>query len=167
MTFKSTICFILAIPLFCAQRGVAQFDPAISFSFSKGQKVLLIGIQSDMSTISLALERKMKEQFTRSKSFRIVDKETKADFLFIIVVDPSSPELDEIALVVLPEVYKQFRSELAELRRAAIWQLEGHYKAHRNAALLTSTLGLSSIFHRPSVSQDLVKRFHQEVLSKK
>ena len=83
------------------------------------------------------------------------------------MLDASSRVADELALVLLPDDYVQFNHNLDSLRSVAIWQSDGHFKVGRNTALVGATLGASKIFHRPSVSQGLVKRFHKEVIPKK
>jgi hypothetical protein len=145
-----------------------QMPPGkLEFQFRKEQFVYVVGAESlsrnlTITSANLELERKAKEQFRKEKVFRIAKTLAEADFVFFILIDSNSDVADEIALAILPSDYKDQGTSLDTLRAKAIWQETAHFKRGRNAALAGATIGLSGIFHRPSVSKGLVKKFHQD-----
>ncbi len=138
------------------------------FRFRKEQAVYVVAVQGasrdlNVTSADLGLERSAKDQFKREKKFKLAKTLGDADFVFFILIDGSSRDFDEVALVVLPLDYLEHGQSLDSLRARAVWQEASHLKRGRHAALAGATIGLSVIFDRPSVSKGLVKKFHQDV----
>lgn len=160
MTGRNAVLAVALAPCMAAQTQ--------QFQFSKEQAVYVVAVQGASRNLSvtsadLGVERSAKEQFKREKKFKLARKLGDADFVFFILIDGSSRDFDEVALVVLPSDYSEHGQSLDALRARAIWQETSHLKRGRHAALAGATIGLSVIFDRPSVSKGLVKKFHQDV----
>lgn len=80
-----------------------------------------------------------------------------------MVIDESSQRVDEIAMAIMPSEYKANLANLDALRAASIWQSFGHTKG-KDIGLAAATLGWSAVFSHASVSRDLVKQFHHDVI---
>ncbi|OFW41080.1 MAG: hypothetical protein A3J28_15805 [Acidobacteria bacterium RIFCSPLOWO2_12_FULL_60_22] len=148
----------------------AQEKPSANqFRFSPEQSVYVVAVETSSRELSstkanLEIERFAKDQFRKERKFKIAPSLALADFVFFILYDSDSRDMDELAIVCLPSDYKEHGSDLDKLRTVALWQSDSHFKRGRNAALAGATMGMSAIFHRPSVSKGLVKKFHKEVL---
>lgn len=135
--------------------------PALAqkFQFSKGQQVYIVAIKNQDSP-SLQVQRLATDQFVDSKIFPVSNSLSASDFVFLILVDESRTRVDEIALALLPADYEHGRGNFDSMRKTALWQSDG---GAGPSILPSLTFGISRIFHRPSVSRELVKRFHREV----
>lgn len=147
------------------------FQTADTFKFAKEQRVYVVAVETGSRNLNatsgnLQLERLAKNQFKKERSFHIATALREADFVFFVVLDANSANFDEIAMAVLPGEYERAGGNLDALRNAARWQADGHYKRGRHAALAAGTLGLSAIWDRSGVVQELVKQFHKETLGK-
>ncbi len=146
-------------------------SPPDGFRFAPDQSVYVVAAQGlsrnlELTSSALELERKAREQFRKAKKFKIARTLNEAHFVFFVLIDPDSANFDELALAVLPTDYVRHGANLDALRSAALWQDTAHLKAGRNAALAGATLGVSAIFHRPSVVKGLVKQFHRDAFPK-
>ena len=142
-----------------------------AFQFAKEQRVYVIAVDATSRDLSatradLGLERAAKDYFKKANIFRVAKTLRDSDFVFFVMLDAASVNYDEVALAVLPADYERAGSNLDTLRNSALWQGDSHFKPGRNAALVGATMGVSAIFHRPSVIKDLVKQFHEDVIGK-
>jgi hypothetical protein len=149
---------------------VQQSAPSVlnKFKFSAGQSVYVVAVRTTSRDLSLTradleLERLAKNEFKKAKKFKIASALKDSDFVFFVLYDSGSSRVDQLALAVLPADYGQHGANLDAMRTVALWQGDGHYKVGRDAALVGATMGLSALFHRPSVVRDLVKQFHKDV----
>ena len=132
-----------------------------SFSFRRGQPVYIAGLRrnpgrgheiTDLSfgfAHGLDLDKQVRKEIQAQKIFRVVDKPSEAEFVFLVHVDASTAE----ALVLLPETYRQYKDkpiDLDTLRQAAY----GRY-----------TVGPYLVPRLAKISNSLVKKFHEEVMS--
>jgi S1-C subfamily serine protease len=110
------------------------------FKFAPGQLVYIV-------SPNLELQRKAGEQFGKDRQFKPADGLRKADFVFVAIMDASSGRRgEELALVLLPDDYSQYRADLDGLRDHAVWRGGGPLRAYGSEV------------------KKLVKQFEQEVL---
>ena len=133
--------------------------------FRKEQRVYVVGVEAASRDLSgtranLALERLAKDQFKKAGAFRVVNTLRDSDFVFFVMVDSASRNIEEVALAVSPVDYERLGGNLDALRNAALWQGENHFKAGRAVA----SLGWSEVFHSQNVVAGLVKQFHKEAI---
>lgn len=141
------------------------------FNFERGQRVYVVAVSTrsrdlDLTKSELEVERNAKDQFKKSKEFMVVSTLRSADFVFFILLDPTSSDAEELALAALPDDYEKYGSNLDALRNVALWQSNNHYNVGRHAALAGATMGVSVLFDHASVASSLVKRFQKETISK-
>jgi hypothetical protein len=130
-----------------------------SFSFRPGQPLYIatlrrnVGRGHEITDTNIGLghdldiEKRVRKEIEAQKVFKIVDKPSEAEFVFLVHVDASIAE----ALVLLPETYRQYKDrpiDLDTLREAAY----GRY-----------TVGPYLIPRLAKISTSLVEKFHQEV----
>jgi hypothetical protein len=131
-----------------------------SFSFRRGQTVYIAGLRRNVgrgheitdTTVGFAqgldIEKQVRKEIQAQKVFKVVDKPSEAEFVFLVHVDASTAE----ALVLLPETYRQYKDrpiDLDTLREAAY----GRY-----------TVGPYLIPRIAKISTSLVKKFHEEAM---
>ncbi len=132
--------------------------PGQSFSFRRGQAVYLAAFRQVIHrehaatdhTVNIVqeldVERRIRKEFEALQIFKVVDKPSEAEFVFLVYVDGSTAE----GLALAPEKYAQYKGkfDLDALREAA-WAraLVGPYKI--------PTLG--------KISNQLAKKFHETV----
>lgn len=132
-----------------------------SFSFRRGQPVYIAALRRNAgrgheitdTTVGLGhdvdIEKRVKREIEDQKVFKIVEKPSEAEFVFLVHVDASRAE----AFVLLPETYRQYKDkpiDLDTLRQAAY----GRY-----------TVGPYLVPRLAKISNSLVKKFHEEVMS--
>lgn len=130
-----------------------------SFSFRSGQSVYIAALRRNVGrgheitdlTFSfghdLDIEKQVRKEIQAQKVFKVVDKPSEAEFVFLVHVDASMAE----GLALLPETYRQYKDrpiDLGVLREAA-------YGRYTVGPYLTPRLG--------KISNHLVKKFHEEV----
>lgn len=122
-----------------AGSSVKPLDSGASrhFKFASGQAVYVV-------SNDLAVQRKAEEQFANDRQFKVASGLKGADFVFVALLDASSEE--ELALILLPDDYSQYRADLDGLRSHALWQGAGQLRRFGSAV------------------KRLVKRFEQEAL---
>lgn len=92
----------------------------------------------------LGYEGQIKEEFEKRRVFKVVNKLSDADFVFLIDIDGSAAE----GFAISPEKYSQYKekADLDALREAATWRgLVGPFK----------------IPTRGKLTSHLVKQFHE------
>lgn len=151
----SVLILALTLTGLSRQSGESKI-PGQSFSFRRGQAVYLAAFRQvihrehtttdHMVTIvqELDIERRVRKEFEALQIFKVVDKPSAAEFVFLVYVDGSTAE----GLALAPEKYAQSKGkfDLDALREAA-WERAqvGPYKI--------PTLG--------KISNQLVKKFHE------
>lgn len=130
-----------------------------SFSFRPGQPVYIAALRRNVGRgheitdltfgfgYDLDIEKQVKKEIQAQKVFKVVDKPSEAEFVFLVHVDASTAE----GLALLPETFRQYKDrsiDLDALREAA-------YGRYTVGPLLIRTLG--------KISDRLVKKFHEEV----
>ena len=130
-----------------------------SFSFRPGQPVYIAALRRNVGrgheitdlTVGfghdLDIEKRVRKEIEAQKVFKVVDKPSEAEFVFLVHVDASKAE----GLALLPETYSQYKDrpiDLDALRKAA-------YGDYTVGPYLTPRLG--------KISNSLVKKFHEEV----
>ena len=109
------------------------------FKFAPGQAVYIV-------SNDLQLERRAGEQFAKDRQFKVAGGLSGADVVFVGLLDTSSPPGEELALVLLPDDYSQYRADVDALRDHALWRAGGQLR------------GFGSEVKR------LVRKFEREVL---
>ena len=139
--------------------------PREALKITPGQRVYVVGAETTSRDLSLAksnleIERRAKEQFEKQRTFRLAGALKAADLVFLVIVDPSSENNEEIAIVVSPSDYLAHKSDIDALRDAAVWQSSASSRIKTAKQLAASYNPL----RRPSIAKELVKQFHREVL---
>ena len=109
------------------------------FKFAPGQKVYVV-------TSPVSVERKANDQFMKDRQFKVNNGLRGADFVFMVLLDESVYPEEELALVVLPADFSQYRTDLIALQDHALWRGGGPLHAFT------------------SESKSLVRKFEQAVL---
>jgi hypothetical protein len=140
-----------------------------SVKFTRGQRVYIVAVETtsrdlNSTRANFQIERRAKDEFAKARAFRVVSALRDSDFVFLVLLDAESRSFDEVALAVSPNDYERLGGNLDSLRNAALWQSNNHEKVGREAALAGATLGVSALFHNPSVVKGLVKQFHEDVI---
>jgi hypothetical protein len=86
-----------------------------NFKFAPGQTVYIAGN-------NLQLQRRAAEQFVSDHQFKVGGGLSGSDFVFVVLLDASALPAEELALVLLPGDYSQYREDLDALRDHALWQ---------------------------------------------
>jgi hypothetical protein len=162
----------LTVSLLLPAAGLAQAtnpSPA-PFELKAGQSVYVVAMDTssranNLTSGSLELERKAREQFERLKKFKVATSLPAADFVFIALLDRDSPDTDEVALAVPAAAYLANKDSIDKLRDAAIWQGLAHITKKKRAAGLLPGVAMYQAVSQPSLVKDLVKKFHKEALA--
>ena len=154
--FRSLVLAMMLAGVALAQTTAPTASP---FHFQPGQRVYVVAGRpwaQDQTALApdLQIERRAKGEFEKRRKFAIVSSISEADFVFLIILDPRSSDVDELGLALLPKDYLARRNDFDALRSLALWQT-------------SKALGYFDDFRHwhPSVSRKIVKSFHQEVLS--
>lgn len=139
-----------------------------------GQRVYVVGVESSfrdlsLSKLNLTIERLAKDQFAREGVFKNASAPRYADFVFLVILDPSSKDREEIAIAVSAADYTKRRADLDALRDVALWQSSAS-TAVRHTKPATKKQAVREIIASRygfglSVVQDLVMQFHREILA--
>jgi len=87
---------------------------ARNFRFIIGQSIYI-------AVSNLELQRKASDQFSADHRFKVAQGLGGADLVFVCILDG----VDEFAMVVLPDDYSEYRTDLDGLRDHAVWQAGG------------------------------------------
>ncbi len=141
-----------------AQQSSESKTPMQSFTFRPGQKVYIAAFRHGVHqqyrgatlTASIAqeldAEKRVRNEFEARQIFKVVDKLSAAEFVFLVYIDGSTAE----GLALAPEDYALYKGDfdLDEMREmACVRTLVGPYRI--------PTLG--------KISNHLVKKFHEVV----
>jgi hypothetical protein len=142
-----------------------------AFKFAPGQKVFVTALDMsfDGARLNLQVQRHVLEQFAKEKKFKIASALKDADFVFFVLIDPTSTEHDEIAFAIPAPAEADERGEsVEELRAMAAWEYSEHWYSGKELGTrepAIPTMGASLIFLRPTLPEKaLVKKFHKDVL---
>ena len=146
---------------------LADRSPVIKFV--RGQSVYVVAVEAasrdlNVTRADLRVERLAKDQFHKSRAFKVAGTLRQADFVFVVLLDAASRNSDEAALVVSPDDYERLGGSLDSLRNTALWQADNHLNVGRHAALAAASAGISVWFDHPSVVRGLVKQFQRDVI---
>lgn len=149
--------------------SVTGAQPTEHFKFAKEQRVYIVAAETQSRNLSetrddLQADRRAQKEFKKLGVFEIANALRQADFVFFVLIDSESRDVDELAVAITPADYEKDGSNFDRLRNVALWQSSGHLKTGRHAALAGATVGYSAFFDHPSVIRDLVKKFHREVV---
>lgn len=130
-----------------------------SFSFRRGQTVYIAALRRNVERrhdiIDLTLgfghdldiEKRVRKEIQAQKVFKVVDKQSEAEIVFLVHVDASTVE----GLALLPETYRQYKDRPIDL------------DALRQAAYGRYTFGPYLIPRLAKISNSLVKKFQEEI----
>jgi hypothetical protein len=142
-----------------AHQGSDRKPSGHSFSFRRGQPVYIAALRrngergheiTDLSfgfAHGLEIEKQVTKEIQAQKVFKVVDKPSAAEFVFLLHVDASRAE----AFVLLPETYRQYKDQPIDLDTL------------REAAYARYSVGPYLVPRLAKISNSLVKQFHQEV----
>lgn len=151
--------FVLVIALALTgftQQNIGPTVPGQSAAFRQGQPVYIAAFRqaihherrgtehTALVAQELDLEKRVRKEFEAIGVFKVVDKISEAEFVFLVYVDSSTAE----GLVLVPEKYRQLKEkfDLDMLREAA-------YGRHIVGPFKLPTSG--------KISDRLVKKFHE------
>ena len=128
-----------------------------------GQTVYVVAVKSSKQP-DPSTERKIKDEFEKHKSFKIVTSLQSADFVFIAVVEYEFNQMmvnnigagiedvkNVTAFIVPPNEYTQRKNDLGSLREKALWQTYQNNNARRTA----------------NMPRKIVNKFHEDTAPKK
>jgi len=149
---------VVAVLLVLASAASAQES-----AFKTGQAVYVVAVKSSKQP-DLSTERKLKDEFEKHKSFKIVTSLQSADFVFLMVVEYEFNQvmfnnigagIEEVksvaAFVVSPDAYTRHKADLDNLRNKALWQTSENNNARRTNNL----------------PKKVVNKFHEDTVTKK
>ena len=132
-------------------------------AFKTGQAMYVVAVKSSKQP-DLSIERKLKDEFEKHKSFKMATSLQSADFVFLMVVEYEFNQVminnigagvEDVksveAFVVTPDEYARHKADLDNLRRKALWQ-----NSENNNARRTSNL-----------PKKVVNKFHEDAGAKK
>lgn len=149
---------ILGVTAFAHQES-ARKPSGQSFSFRPGQPVYIAALRRNVGrgheitdltvgfSHDLDIEKQVRKEIEAQKVFKVVDKPSEAEFVFLVHVDASRAE----GLALLPETYRQYKDRPIDL------------DALRKAAYGRYTVGPYLIPRLGKISNSLVRNFHEEV----
>ncbi len=133
--------------------------PAASFTFRSGQSVYIAGYYNIAQAVIRSsdpafranlinrhppVEQRVGKEFEERRVYKVVEKVSEADFVFLVFIDGNMAE----GLALAPEKYNQYRSEL-------------DLDALRKAAYVRSTAGPYRIPTLGKISDHLVRKFSE------
>jgi hypothetical protein len=130
-----------------------------SFSFRRGQPVYIAALRRNLGRgheiIDLTLgfghdldiEKRVRKEIQAQKVFKVVDKQSEAEIVFLVHVDASTVE----GLAVSPETYRQYKDRPID------------FDALREAAYGRYTVGPYLIPRLAKIRNSLVKKFQEEI----
>ena len=103
-------------------------------AFKAGQTVYVV-VMTSSGQPDLSTENELKDEFAKQKTFKVAPSLQSADFVFLMLVEydynqvavgaiaVGSGNIKSVAaLVVPPDAYTQYKSDLDNLRDNALWQ---------------------------------------------
>jgi|ERR1051326_4382278 hypothetical protein len=139
-------------------------EKAPTIDIKPGASIYVVAIKSNNQAADLTAERKAKEEFSKSKTFKLATSLANADLVYFMLteyeynqtgvfgISTGSEDLKNIAVFVLkPDDYKAHKQSLDELREAAIWQQAKSTGPMRGSGQLSK----------------LVKAFQEQAIKKK
>jgi hypothetical protein len=103
-------------------------------AFKAGQAVYVV-VMTSSGQPDLSTEHELKDEFAKQKVFKVAPSLQSADFVFLMLVEydynqvavgaiaVGSGDIKSVAaLVVPPDAYTQYKSDLDDLRDKALWQ---------------------------------------------
>lgn len=155
------IALALVIASFASSGLIAENsteERAQPFAFRPGQAVYITAYHTDFRTgrgnpippgnivdSHLPAELRVREEFEKWQVYKLVNKPSEADFIFLVLLHDSAAE----GLVLAPAVFSQLGSKL-------------DIEALRAAAFARSTAGPLKIHTLGRISERLVQAFHEE-----
>ena len=156
------VLVIVLMPVAFGRQDSGRTMQAESLTFRRGQPVYIAAFRqvihredkTTSHTVGIAqeldVEKRVRKEFEDSRFFKVVDKLSEAEFVFLVYVDSSTGE----ALTLAPEKYRQHKEkfDLDTLREAA-------YGRYLVGPFLIPTLGkisdrLSESFHKDAMKGD-------------
>ena len=132
-------------------------------TFKAGQAVYVV-VMTSSGQPDLSTEHELKDEFAKQKAFKVAPSLQSADFVFLMLVEydynqvavgaiaVGSGDIKSVAaLVVPPDAYTQYKSDLDNLRDKALWQTGENYSFWRGGGL----------------PKRIVKKFHANAAPKK
>ena len=114
--------------------ALAAAASAQESAFKAGQAVYVVAVKSSGQP-DLSTEHELKDEFEKQKAFKVATSLQSADFVFLMLVEyeynqvavgaiaVGSGDIKSVAaLVVPPDAYTQYKSDLDNLRGKALWQ---------------------------------------------
>jgi ABC-type glycerol-3-phosphate transport system substrate-binding protein len=125
-------------------------------AFKAGQSVYVVVVTSSGQP-DLSTENELKDEFAKQKTFKVAPSLQSADFVFLMLVEydynqvavgaiaVGSGNIKSVAaLVVPPDAYTQYKSDLDDLRDKALWQTSENKR----------------FLHAGDLPKKIVKKFH-------
>ena len=162
---KSRYIVVLLFAAVCASAGLAaqdgkdrKSDPP--FTFRQGQTVYITAFHTiehftsrglnvvppaNIVDSHLPAELRVRKGFEKRKVYRLVNKASGADFVFLVLIHDNAAE----GLALAPEVFKEYQNKL-------------NIEALREAAYARATIGPLKIHNLGRLSEHLAKKFHEE-----
>lgn len=148
----------LASPGLNAQNSEQKAKPQ-PFTFRRGQSVYIAAFHREESYPrtpfgqivigeNLAAQARVRKEFEKWQAFKIADKLTEADFVFVVFIHDSAAE----GLAIAPENYNQFKDDLYKSDLVA--SRETAYGRYLVGPYKIPTLG--------KISNQLVRKFQAE-----
>lgn len=130
------------------------------FTFRQGQAVYIVAYHTiehfaaygrypipptNIVDTHLPAEQRVRKEFEKRRAYKLVEKASEADFVFLVVIHDSAAE----GLALAPEKYKQYPDKLG-------------IEALREAAYARSAVGPFKIHTLGKISDRLVEEFHKK-----
>jgi hypothetical protein len=128
-----------------------------------GQAVYVVAMTSSGQP-DLSTEHELKDEFAKQKAFKVAPSLQSADFVFLMLIEyeynqvavgavsVGSGDIKSVAALVLPpDAYTQYKSDLDNLRDKALWQTSENRRFLRGGDL----------------RKKIVKKFHENAMPMK
>lgn len=96
----------------------------------------------------LPAEQRVRKEFEKRRVYKVVEKASEADFVFLVIIHDSAAE----GLALPPEKYRQYPDKIG-------------IEALREAAYARSAVGPLKIHTQGKISDRLVKAFHEKTIA--
>lgn len=162
MFYSVVFVAVLASHALHAQDG--KKEPATEpFTFRQGQAVYIVAYHTtehftaygrypvpptNVVDAHLPAEQRVRKEFEKRRDYKVVEKASEADFVFLVVIHDSAAE----GLALPPEKYAQYPSKLG-------------IEALREAAYARSAVGPFKIHTLGKISDRLVEAFHEKTIT--
>jgi hypothetical protein len=133
------------------------------FTFRQGQAVYIVAYHTiehftaygrypvpptNVVDAHLPAEQRVRKEFEQRRVYKVVEKASEADFIFLVVIHDSAAE----GLALPPEKYAQYPSKIG-------------IEAMREAAYARSAVGPFKIHTLGKISDRLVEEFHKKTIA--